>query len=167
MRALRRRPVPLRHPRGKTRCAEQVACGFLCPRRRREQGTIIPAQDAEPSIDIGRMIVEMGGWETHIGANQRCRQFSHQLLERIGLIAEALAEGSGKPVWMTRPVTALVRERGRPCSTRVELFDGRHRDEVCAQVIIGAIASGPQPRRQAIDEALRPRIEPVARWDER
>ena len=83
------------------------------------------------------------------------------------LIAEALAEGSGKPVWMTRPVTSLMRERGRPCSTRVELFDGRHRDEVCAQVIIGAIASSPQPRRQAIDEALCPRTEPVARWDER
>lgn len=41
------------------------------------------------------------------------------------------------------------------------------RDEVCAQVVIGSIASGPQPRRQAIDEALRPRIELVARWDER
>ena len=53
------------------------------------------------------MIVEMGGWETHIGANQRCRQFSRQLLERIGLIAESLAEGSGKPVWMTGPAVTV------------------------------------------------------------
>ena len=66
------------------------------------------------------MIVEMGGWETHIGANQRCRQFSHQLLERIGLIAEALAEGSGKPVWMTRPMTSLMRERGRANETATD-----------------------------------------------
>jgi len=89
---------------GKSCCAQQVARGFLCPRRRREQGAIIPAKDRKPGTDIGRMIVEMGGWETHNGANQRCRQFGHQFLESIGLIAEALAEGSGKPVRMTRPV---------------------------------------------------------------
>jgi uncharacterized protein (DUF1501 family) len=88
-------------------CPQQKPGGFLGSRSRRQQCAIILAQNGEPGSDISRVVVEMGGWETHIGANQRCCQFGDQLLERICLIAEALPERSGKPGWMACPVRLM------------------------------------------------------------
>ncbi|MBB6193620.1 hypothetical protein FHS51_003878 [Sphingobium wenxiniae] len=63
-------------------------------------------------------------------------------------------------------MAGLMRNGGCPGGARVELLDRRHGDDVRAQIIISTIAAASQPRGQPIDEALRPRTEPVARRDE-
>src|SRR3546814_12573008 len=94
---------------------------------------------------ISRVVVEMGGWETHIGANQRCCQFGDQLLERICLIAEALPERSGKPGWMASPVAGLMRNGCCPDGARVQLPDRRQVDDARAQTTIRANATASPP----------------------
>lgn len=147
-------------------CPQQKSGGFLRSRSRRQQCAIILAQNGEPGSDISRVIVEMGGWETHIGANQRCCQFGDQLLESVSVIAEALPKRSSETGWMPCPVAGLMRDGGCPGGARVELLDRRHGDDVRAQIVISTIAAAAQPRGQPIDEARRPRTEAVARRDE-
>ena len=69
-------------------CPQQKPGGFLRSRSRCQQCAIILAQNGEPGTDIGGMIVEMGGWETHIGANQRCE--APRLFRRLQLVRRSI-----------------------------------------------------------------------------
>src|SRR3546814_16562095 len=80
-------------------CPQQKSGGFLRSRSRRQQCAIILAQNGEPGSDISRVIVEMGGWEPHIGPNQRCCPLGDHFLERVSWLAETLPTRTSETGW--------------------------------------------------------------------
>lgn len=85
---------------------------------RRENRLGIGLQKRQPLREILRVVGPRFLRDLQLCAQERCADFSHELLGGIGLIAEALAEFTVKPVFRTRPVCQLVNERGVVSSLR-------------------------------------------------
>ena len=83
------------------------------------------------------------GREVKIGGQESRSQFCHQLLERLGLVAEPLTEGAGQAGVMAGPMGQFVREDAVIAFRVAEGLQRWHLHEVAASVVVGFGATMP------------------------
>lgn len=68
---------------------------------------LVAAEDTEPMRHIARMTVMEDVGQTKVSTAEPRPDLRDQFFERIGLVAEALAEGPCESAGMARPVTVM------------------------------------------------------------
>lgn len=115
----------------------QVICGALCVGGCGENRAIVVAQDLQPRLKVGRMILAGLQLDIEIGSQEGSTEFRDEFLAGVAFVTEALAaEASIQPVGMARPVRQLVRQRRVVAFRVAEGFDRRDTDHVAVQCVV-------------------------------
>jgi hypothetical protein len=88
------------------KCGEK-RCGFRCFRCGGENRLLVGLEDRKPRCEILRVIGPRLIADAEIGTEERGSEFGDELLDRIGLIAEALPELPVAAAFDAGPVTIM------------------------------------------------------------